>query len=68
MQELHPVDIVIVEEDEILIIEFNEVLPHGEGILSIGFQGILSDKMKGFYRRLFIFTTSMLFFSLVYHC
>lgn len=53
-------DIVTVEEDEILIIQFSEVLPHGEGILSIGFQGTLTDKMKGFYRRLFIFT-SMLF-------
>lgn len=57
-------DIVTVEEDEILIIRFNEVLPLGDGILSIGFQGTLSDKMKGFYRRLFIFP----FFFLAYPC
>ncbi|KAJ4769821.1 Aminopeptidase M1 [Rhynchospora pubera] len=52
-QELRPVNIVSVEEDEILIIQFSEVLPTGEGILSIGFQGTLTDKMKGFYRSVY---------------
>ncbi|KAJ4789146.1 Aminopeptidase M1 [Rhynchospora pubera] len=52
-QVLRPVNIVSVEEDEILIIQFSEVLPTGEGILSIGFQGTLTDKMKGFYRSVY---------------
>ncbi|KAJ4782232.1 Aminopeptidase M1 [Rhynchospora pubera] len=52
-QVLRPVNIVTVEEDEILIIQFSEVLPTGEGILSIGFQGTLTDKMKGFYRSVY---------------
>lgn len=40
----------IFEEDEILVLEFAETLPIGEGVLAIGFDGILNDKMKGFYR------------------
>ncbi|BFG18649.1 hypothetical protein CerSpe_049230 [Prunus speciosa] len=38
------------EEDEILVLEFGETLPIGSGVLGIGFEGILNDKMKGFYR------------------
>ena len=30
---------------------FEETLPLGLGVLAIGFEGILNDKMKGFYRR-----------------
>ena len=39
------------EEDEILVLEFAENLPHGVGVLQMAFSGILSDKMKGFYKR-----------------
>lgn len=39
------------EEDEILVLEFSEVLPLEMGVLAIGFEGTLNDKMKGFYRR-----------------
>jgi len=39
------------EEDEILVLEFGEILPHGVGVLKLGFNGVLNDKMKGFYRR-----------------
>ena len=39
------------EEDEILVLEFAENLPHGVGVLQMAFDGILSDKMKGFYKR-----------------
>ncbi|XP_022732453.1 aminopeptidase M1-like isoform X2 [Durio zibethinus] len=40
----------MVEADEILVLDFAETLPKGMGVLAIGFNGILNDKMKGFYR------------------
>lgn len=39
------------EEDEILVLQFDDFLPIGDGVLSIGFKGTLNDQMKGFYRR-----------------
>lgn len=45
-----PKEVRIVEEDEILVLEFSKSLPIGMGVLSIGFEGTLNDKMKGFYR------------------
>lgn len=50
-QDLRPSEVVLVEEDEILVLRFDDVLSSGEGFLVIGFQGTLNDKMKGFYRR-----------------
>ena len=50
-QVLEPTKVEMVEEDEILVLEFSEVLPLGMGVLAIGFDGTLNDKMKGFYRR-----------------
>ena len=41
------------EEDEILVLEFSEVLPLEMGVLAIGFEGTLNNKMKGFYRSTF---------------
>ncbi|XP_068324437.1 aminopeptidase M1-like [Pyrus communis] len=38
------------EEDGILVLEFGEMLRIGYGVLAIEFEGILNDKMKGFYR------------------
>ncbi|XP_078428131.1 aminopeptidase M1 [Wolffia australiana] len=49
-EEWHPVEIVYVAEDEILVLEFERVLPLGKGVLQIGFSGSLNDQMKGFYR------------------
>ncbi|WOK97019.1 hypothetical protein Cni_G05727 [Canna indica] len=49
-KELLPSEVVMVEEDEILILRFDEILSIGEGILGIRFEGTLNDKMKGFYR------------------
>ncbi|XVE97719.1 hypothetical protein REPUB_Repub03eG0042900 [Reevesia pubescens] len=40
----------MVEADEILVLDFAETLPKGMGVLAIGFNGVLNDKMKGFYR------------------
>ncbi|MBA0577264.1 hypothetical protein Golob_027799 [Gossypium lobatum] len=41
--------VVKVKADEILLLEFSETLPKGMGVLYIGFEGVLNDKMKGFY-------------------
>jgi puromycin-sensitive aminopeptidase len=48
---LEPSKIDLVEADEVLVLEFAETLPIGIGVLHIGFEGTLNDKMKGFYRR-----------------
>ncbi|XP_022158530.1 aminopeptidase M1 [Momordica charantia] len=45
-----PSSIQACEENQILVLEFAETLPIGTGTLSIDFEGILNDKMKGFYR------------------
>ncbi|EES04750.1 hypothetical protein BDA96_04G100900 [Sorghum bicolor] len=52
-QVLQPLEVTNVSEDEILIIRFSEVLPLGEGTLTIAFQGTLNDKMHGFYRSVY---------------
>nr|POE77104.1 aminopeptidase m1 [Quercus suber] len=49
---LRPSKVDVVEEDEILFLEFADMLPIGMGLLTIRFQGTLNDKMKGFYTRL----------------
>lgn len=41
----------MVEADQILVLDFTETLPEGMGVLAIGFNGVLNDKMKGFYQR-----------------
>ncbi|XP_022982337.1 aminopeptidase M1 [Cucurbita maxima] len=45
-----PSSIQACEENQIFVLEFAETLPTGSGTLSINFDGILNDKMKGFYR------------------
>ncbi|CAK9172685.1 unnamed protein product [Ilex paraguariensis] len=47
---LEALEVELVQEDEILVVEFGESLPIGVGVLSIAFQGTLNDRMKGFYR------------------
>lgn len=49
-----PCDIVVDDEDEILVLVFEEALSLGEGILSISFSGILDENMKGFYRGIYV--------------
>lgn len=49
-QELHSSEIVVVEEDEIVVFKFDEILPVGAGVLAMKFEGTLNDQMKGFYR------------------
>uniref|UniRef100_A0A7N2R7C8 Aminopeptidase n=1 Tax=Quercus lobata TaxID=97700 RepID=A0A7N2R7C8_QUELO len=44
-----PLKVDVVEEDEILVLNFGDTLPIGLGLLTIHFQGSLNDKMKGFY-------------------
>ncbi|XP_058786060.1 aminopeptidase M1-like [Vicia villosa] len=45
-----PSKVELFEDDEILVLEFPEEIPIGLGLLSIQFDGILNDRMKGFYR------------------
>ncbi|BAT78001.1 hypothetical protein LR48_Vigan04g234000 [Vigna angularis] len=45
-----PSRIELVENDEILVLEFPQEIPVGLGVLTILFEGILNDRMKGFYR------------------
>ncbi|XP_065849192.1 aminopeptidase M1 [Euphorbia lathyris] len=47
---LKPIKVELLEADEILVLEFPEALPIGVGALTIGFDGVLNDKMKGFYK------------------
>ncbi|KAK4599008.1 hypothetical protein RGQ29_009196 [Quercus rubra] len=49
-QVLKPLYVDVVEEDEILVLDFADTLPIGIGLLTITFKGTLNDKMKGFYR------------------
>ncbi|KAL0000750.1 hypothetical protein SO802_014531 [Lithocarpus litseifolius] len=46
---LKPLKVHVVEEDEILVLDFANTLPIGIGSLTIHFHGTLNDKMKGFY-------------------
>lgn len=43
-------DIVYDKEQETVIFNFPNTLPHGLAQLSLKFTGELNDKMKGFYR------------------
>ncbi|ONK59336.1 uncharacterized protein A4U43_C08F5390 [Asparagus officinalis] len=49
-KELSPSEVVLVEEDEILVLGFDDRLPIGDGVLGISFAGTLNDQMRGFYR------------------
>ncbi|KAH7653497.1 Peptidase M1 alanine aminopeptidase/leukotriene A4 hydrolase protein [Dioscorea alata] len=49
-QRLIPGVVVLEEDDEILVIDFDDTLRSGTGVLEIGFSGVLNDHMKGFYR------------------
>nr|POE85691.1 aminopeptidase m1 [Quercus suber] len=48
-QVLKPLYVDVVEEDEILVLDFSDTLPIGIGLLTIAFKGTLNDKIKGFY-------------------
>lgn len=50
---LRPVGIGVIEEDEILVVEFPTELPIGIGVLNVSFVGTLNDQMKGFYRSVY---------------
>ncbi|KAM0950190.1 putative membrane alanyl aminopeptidase [Dioscorea sansibarensis] len=54
-QGLVPSFVVLEEDDEILVIGFDETLRSGTGVLEIGFSGVLNDHMRGFYRRYAIY-------------
>ncbi|XP_057455124.1 aminopeptidase M1-like isoform X2 [Lotus japonicus] len=45
-----PCDVLLEGEDEILVLEFDESLSVGEGVLEIEFSGILNEHLCGLYR------------------
>ncbi|XBJ13104.1 hypothetical protein VPH35_017509 [Triticum aestivum] len=47
---LEPTDVVFFKDDQIMVLGFLKELPLGEGVLSMHFNGTLSDEMKGFHR------------------
>ncbi|XVF48711.1 hypothetical protein PTKIN_Ptkin03bG0211400 [Pterospermum kingtungense] len=49
----------MVEADEILVLDFAETLPKGMEVLAIGFDGVLNDNMKGFYRSTYLHNGEM---------
>ncbi|XP_057957573.1 aminopeptidase M1 [Malania oleifera] len=49
-QVFEPLAVQMFVEDEILVAEFAEALPRGMGVLKVGYEGTLNDRMKGFYR------------------
>ncbi|XP_065630862.1 aminopeptidase M1 [Quercus suber] len=46
---LEPLKVHVVEEDEILVLDFADTLPIGIGFLTVHFHRTLNNKMKGFY-------------------
>ncbi|KAL9267254.1 Aminopeptidase M1-like protein [Drosera capensis] len=52
-KELRAVGVGLIEEDEILVLEFGDEIPTGAGVLRIAFRGTLNDNMKGFYRSVY---------------
>ncbi|VAH23761.1 unnamed protein product [Triticum turgidum subsp. durum] len=47
---LEPTDVVFFKDDQIMVLGFRKGLPLGEGVLSMHFNGTLSDEMRGFHR------------------
>ncbi|XP_060210512.1 aminopeptidase M1-like [Lycium barbarum] len=45
-------EVGLIEEDEIVVVEFGKSLPLGVGVLSMAFEGALNDRMKGFYKKI----------------
>lgn len=41
---------VFFKDDQIMVLGFRKELPLGEGVLSMHFNGTLSDEMRGFHR------------------
>ncbi|XP_038896093.1 aminopeptidase M1-like isoform X2 [Benincasa hispida] len=49
-QKYKPSDVILDEEDEILVLVFDDMLRVGEGILEIEFSAPLNSHLKGFYK------------------
>ncbi|XP_031388911.1 aminopeptidase M1-like [Punica granatum] len=47
---IRPCDVALGEDDEILVLGFDEVLGVGEGVLAVQFSGVLNSQLKGLYR------------------
>ncbi|CAI0419958.1 unnamed protein product [Linum tenue] len=49
-QKCLPIDVVVDDEDEILVLPFDEPISVGDGVLKIEFSGSLNEHLRGFYR------------------
>lgn len=49
-KEFVPVSVKIDSENELLILQYDDLLPLGKAVLHIEYAGTLNDQMKGFYR------------------
>lgn len=49
-KEVRPCDVVLDDEDEILVLAFDEALCCGEGVLTVEFSGMLNAQLKGLYK------------------
>lgn len=54
LQQFRPCEVVLNEDDEILVLVFDEALSVGDGILGIEFSGVLNEYLKGLYRWYFL--------------
>lgn len=49
-QQYRPCDVVLDEDDERFVVVFEETLDVGDGMLRIGFSGILNEHLRVLYR------------------
>ncbi|KAF8011554.1 hypothetical protein BT93_J1990 [Corymbia citriodora subsp. variegata] len=49
-KKVRPCDVVMDDEDEILVLAFDEALGCGEGVLTVEFSGMLNAHLKGLYK------------------
>ncbi|XP_058750253.1 aminopeptidase M1-like [Vicia villosa] len=45
-----PCDVVVDDEDDLLVLVFDETICVGEGVLVVEFSGVLNEHLRGFYR------------------
>lgn len=58
LQKVVPSEVVVDNDDETLVLVFDEALSLGEGVLEINFNGVLNEHMKGFYKGYFFYLLS----------
>ncbi|KAJ9568392.1 hypothetical protein OSB04_004358 [Centaurea solstitialis] len=54
LQKVVPSEVVVDNDDETIVLVFDEVLGIGDGVLEINFAGVLNEHMKGFYKGTYV--------------